>query len=217
MFRPFDYIRSNLYPALAPMLLFLLLGTRPQKSKSPSLEEGDLIFQSSDSEQAQAIRTATGSRYSHVGILFRKNGELHVYEAIGPVRSTKLSDWVHRGKDEHYVVKRLKKADSLLDREALKEMRSVGKVFSGKKYDPYFNWSDERIYCSELVWKIYDRALDLRIGELQELSEFDLDEPLVRRLLKERYGDSIPLEEKVISPASMLRSDKLITVIKKAG
>jgi hypothetical protein len=81
-----------------------------------------------------------------------------------------------------------------------------------RRYDPAFGWSDERIYCSELVWKTYQRALGLHIGELQTLKEFDLSDPLVQIKLKERYGSAVPMDEDVISPAAMFASPLLVEV-----
>ena len=193
------------------LLLSFLISSYRGKDKS-DLQEGDLIFQSSKSEQSRAVELATDSRYSHMGILFRKGEDPYVYEAIGPVRSTRLNTWIDRGKKDHYVVKRLKRADSLLTSEDKEKMKRTGRSFAGKGYDPYFEWSDERIYCSELVWKIYNRALGIRIWIRKELSDLDLDHPLIKKLMKERYGEDIPMQEKVISPASMYRSDKLVTV-----
>jgi uncharacterized protein YycO len=91
-------------------------------------------------------------------------------------------------------------------------MKDLGEKFKGKNYDIYFEWSDDKIYCSELVWKIYKETLDIEIGDLQELREFDLTNDIVKNKMKERYGDKIPLDEKVISPATMFDSDKLLTV-----
>jgi hypothetical protein len=54
--------------------------------------------------------------------------------------------------------------------------------------------------------------LDIEIGDLQELREFDLTSDIVRSKMKERYGDKIPMDEKVISPATMFESDKLLTI-----
>ena len=53
-------------------------------------------------------------------------------------------------------------------------MKSIGKKYNGKNYDIYFEWSDDRIYCSELVWKMYKEATGIEIGEIQKLSDFDL-------------------------------------------
>jgi len=82
----------------------------------------------------------------------------------------------------------------------------------GKNYDLYFEWTNDRIYCSELIWKIYDEVLDLQRGNLQKLSDFYLSHQLVKSKIKERYGDNLPLNEPVISPAQMFESDLLVTV-----
>jgi hypothetical protein len=148
-----------------------------------------------------------------MGILYKTKGEFYVYEAIQPVRLTKLDLWIARGNNKHYVIKRLKNHDNLLTKENIKKLKSAGERFAGKDYDVYFGWSDDRIYCSELVWKIYKEALNIEIGALQELEEFDLTNVVVKKKLNERYGDIIPWHEKVISPAAMFNSDKLITVV----
>jgi hypothetical protein len=150
-----------------------------------------------------------------MGIIYETDGQYYVYEAIQPVKLTKLSDWIKRGVNSRYVVKRLKDSDKILTKANLKKMKDFGERFKGKGYDIYFEWSDEKIYCSELVWKIYKESLGIEIGELQVLREFDLTNDIVKNKMKERYGDNIPLDEKVISPASMFDSDKLVTIMEK--
>ena len=76
------------------------------------LRDGDLIFQTSLSGQSRAIQEATGSKYSHCGIIYRDGCDYFVYEAVQPVKSTPLAQWIARGKGGHYVVKRLAGADS---------------------------------------------------------------------------------------------------------
>jgi uncharacterized protein YycO len=183
-----------------------------QTINSNNLQSGDIIFQTSKSSQSKAIQLATKSKYSHMGIIYEMGGEFYVYEAIQPVTLTKLDKWIKRGENSHYVVKRLKNSEKVFTEENLKKMKDFGEKFKGKSYDIYFEWSDDKIYCSELVWKIYKEALNLEIGDLQELREFDLTDEIVKSKMKERYGDKIPLDEKVISPAAMFNSDKLITV-----
>ena len=138
---------------------------------------------------------------------------MSVYEAVQPVKLTPLDDWIKRGENGHFVVKRLKDADQLLSSQVLNQMKEVGQKYISKDYDVYFEWSDERIYCSELVWKIYNEVLGIEIGNLQDLSEFDLSNEAVKQKIKERYGENIPLDEKVISPGEMFNSDLLITVL----
>lgn len=176
------------------------------------LQNGDIIFQSSQSRQCEAVKLATHSEYSHVGIIFEDNGNWMVYEAVQPVKKTPLKDWIERGKDGHYVIKRLKNAKKVLTKSILEEMQSIGETQLGKNYDIYFNWSDKEIYCSELVWKIYDEGAGIHIGELKELQDFDLESEAVRQIMVERYGTEIPLNEKVIAPSDLFESKKLILV-----
>ncbi len=182
------------------------------KSVNAPFQSGDLIFQSSTAGQGQAIQLATHSKYSHVGILFEREGQLVVYEAVQPVKITPLHDFIHRDKNGAYVVKRLKNAKEVLTPEVLQKMKAIGKRFLGKNYDLYFEWSDERIYCSELVWKMYKEATGLEIGKLQPLSDFDLTHPAVKEKIRERYGQNIPLDEWMISPGAMFDSEELYTV-----
>ncbi len=178
-------------------------------------QNGDIIFQTSKSSQSKAIQLATQSKYSHMGIIYENDGKYFVYEAVHPVKLTPLAEWINRGKNGHYVIKRLFNADQVLTGSTLLKMKQFGEQFKGKPYDIYFEWSDDKIYCSELVWKIYKQAVDIEIGQLEQLADFDLSNAIVKAKMKERYGDNIPMDEKVISPAAMFNSEKLITVVKK--
>ena len=183
-----------------------------QLADNHEIKNGDLIFQTSLSGQSKAIQLATNSKYSHCGIVYSDNGQFYVFEAIQPVNTTPLDKWIARGKDGHFVIKRLKNADQVLTAETLQKMKQEGEKFKGKNYDLTFEWSDDKIYCSELIWKIYQRATGIEIGKLQKLSDFDLTNEAVKQKMKERYGDKIPTEEIVISPAAIFDSELLTTV-----
>ena len=179
---------------------------------SKYINNGDIIFQTSKSSQSKAIQLATKSKYSHMGIIYENDGQFFVYEAVQPVKLTAFSEWIKRGENSHYVIKRLENADQLLTSSVMTRMKQIGEQFKGKPYDIYFEWSDDKIYCSELVWKIYKQAADIEIGQLEKLSDFDLTNEIVHMKMKERYGENIPMNEKVISPAAMFNSDLLITI-----
>jgi hypothetical protein len=181
-------------------------------ARSYEAKSGDIIFQTSRSAQSVAIQRATGSPYSHMGIVYVEAGQPFVFEAVETVKSTPLERWIARGEGRSYVVKRLKDAEKMQTAEFLEGMRREAAQFKGKPYDLYFGWSDERLYCSELSWKIYKRALDIELGALERLSDFDLSDPEVRKKVRERWGDSPPLDERVISPVTIFESDLLITV-----
>lgn len=188
---------------------------RDSEEFAQKIRTGDIIFQTSKSEQSKAIQLATKSKYSHVGIIYKIDGNLLVYEAVQPVKLTPLNDWIKRGENGHFVIKRLKNADEVLTNSVISKMKETGEKFYGKPYDIYFEWSDDKIYCSELVWKIYKEGVGIEIGELEKLSDFDLSHKIVRAKMKERYGNRIPKDEKVISPAAMFNSAKLFTIAEK--
>lgn len=185
-----------------------LLAAGPLHAAEP-LRDGDVIFHTSRSTQSLAIQRATHSPWSHVGVVFFRDGQPFVYEAIATVRYTPLETWTARGDAGRYVVKRLRRP---LDAKQVAKLRSAAKSFEGKPYDLYFEWSNRRIYCSELVWKLYHDAIGVELGELQQLRAFDLTDPAVRAKMKERYGDRVPLDEPVISPAGLFASPLLLEV-----
>ncbi len=179
------------------------------------MQDGDIIFHTSRSAQSLAIQRATDSPYSHVGLIFHRAGKPYVFEAIATVQYTPLERWIARGEGRHFVIKRLQQANKRLPPSAAAKLKTAALKFAGHPYDLAFGWSDRQIYCSELVWKVYDRALGLQLGKLQKLREFKLDDPAVKAKLRERYGDQIPLDEPVISPAAVFGSDLLITAAKR--
>ena len=140
------------------------------------------------------------------------NGQYFVFEAVQPVKTTPLDKWIARGKNGHYVIKRLKNANKILTSKSLEKMKLEGEKFKGKDYDLTFEWSDNKIYCSELIWKIYQRAIGIEIGKLEKLSDFDLTSEEVKAKMEERYGDKMPMGEIVISPSAIFDSELLITV-----
>jgi uncharacterized protein YycO len=192
--------------AVAVFITILIAGAA---GAATPLRDGDIIFQTSRSAQSVAIQRATHSPFSHVGLVLYRDGKPFVFEAIATVRYTPLATWTARGDGGRFVVRRLRHAPKPSD---LKKLRAIASVYEGKPYDLYFEWSDARIYCSELVWKMYRDAMGIEIGGLQKLREFDLTDPQVKAKMRERYGKNIPLDEQVISPASVFDSALLETV-----
>lgn len=185
---------------------------KKSKDSKAEIKNGDIIFQTSVSGQSKAIQLATHSKYSHCGIVYKNGENYFVYEAVEPVCLTPLSDWIARGSEGHFVIKRLKNADEVLTSQVLSKMKTVGDRFKGKHYDLYFEWTDDRIYCSELIWKIYKEATGLELGKLEKLKSFDLTSVAVKEKMKARYGNKIPMNETVISPESIYNSEFLITI-----
>ncbi|MCX8640244.1 YiiX family permuted papain-like enzyme [Gilliamella sp. B3172] len=192
------------------LIIILLFATYTTATADYQPLDGDIIFQSSQSNQSKAIELATKSPYSHMGIIFIKNGKPYVFEAASKVVYTPFDKWVNRGKNRQYIIKRLK--DHALSQKEIANLKRVAHSFENKPYDIWFGWDDKYIYCSELVWKIYNKALNLKIGQLQRIKDFNLSAPAVKQKLTERYGDKIPYQETVISPIAIFNSPLLITV-----
>lgn len=192
-------------------IVLVVLSVSPVRAE-PLVREGDLIFQTSRSAQSLAVQQATGSVYSHIGMILLQQGKPHVLEASKTVRFTPLADWIAQGEGTRYVLKRLRDADQRLSPAAVRKLHAAATLLIGKSYDLVFAWSDQQMYCSELVWKIYDRALGIRVGTLQKVRDFSLTSLEVQARMRERYGNAVPLDETVISPVAMFDSPLLVNV-----
>jgi hypothetical protein len=188
--------------------------SRSQTSRNydkDKFENGDIIFQTSLSSQSKAIQIATNSEYSHCGIIFDE-GQLLVYEAVQPVKMTPLQEWIARGKNGKFILKRLKNPKPLENPENYKRFCDAANVFFHKDYDLAFDWSDDKGYCSEVVWKTYKNGLGIELCKLEHLKDFNLSNPAVKAKLAERYGNKIPYNQLVISPKAIFESKLLETV-----
>jgi len=173
---------------------------------------GKLLFHTSRSSQSLAIQKATRSPYSHMGLVFLEHGTAWVSEAVQPVQKTPLAQWIARGRDGAFVARRLKQGQRLLTPESVRRLKKETEKYLGREYDLYFEWSDERVVCSELVWKIYQKALGISLGARARLRSFDLSDPVVQAEIRERWPAGAPADEWVISPAAMFASEQLETV-----
>ncbi|MBP8034714.1 MAG: YiiX family permuted papain-like enzyme [Bacteroidia bacterium] len=175
--------------------------------QTTNYKEGDIIFQTTSGRTGKAIQLATHSKFNHCGVLFLENNKWVVYEAVQPVKKTSLEDFNARGIG---TVKRL--ASKALSKEEVNKLKTQFKTYEHKDYDEAFNWSDERIYCSELVYKLYNNGLHIELCKSRKLSDFDLNNPLVKEKLNEKYGNKIPLNEPMVSPEDIYKSTLLINV-----
>lgn len=178
------------------ILIVILSGLSSALYAQSVFQTGDIIFHISKSQQSLSIQKATHSPYSHMGMIVNKNNQTWVLEAIQPVQYTTLNQWIARGENAHYVVKRLKQPLNVPQKTKLVQN---AEKYLGKPYDIYFEWDDRAIYCSEIVWKAYQHALGIELSPLQQLKQFDLKQNEVQRLMRQRYGQNIPLNEQVIA------------------
>jgi hypothetical protein len=209
-------------------LIFTINGwlvlTSARAQTLPPLQNGDIIFQTSQSDQSNAIMLATGSFYTHMGIIkIAESGEPVVIEAAGPVRETPLDVWIKSGWGGRTTIKRVKNLPVEFQNAVVK----AAKKYYGKPYDIYFSFENEAIYCSELVYNAYD-ALGIKLGETQRLRELNVLGAAAENLIRER-GMEHPLcregkaatynmcvdrvmSAPLITPVSISRDPKLETV-----
>jgi len=200
--------RSLVWGALLVVLACMPACARHPDDLAARVRDGDIIFHSSRSEQSALIRRATHSEYTHVGLIFIRNGRPEVLEAVGPVKYTPLAEWIARGEKGRCVVKRLCAGEHALTPEAAGRLRRAAESYLRLPYDRLFLWSDDRIYCSELVWKAYREATGLELGRLSRLGNWVAD-AAVRKELVRRHGPHPPLDAPVIAPVDIFEAEEL--------
>lgn len=57
---------------------------------------------------------------------------MFVFEAVQPIKITPFTEWIKRGKNEHYVVKRLKNAEQILTNDVIEKMHKEGNAMMVK-------------------------------------------------------------------------------------
>lgn len=195
-----------------------LVFTAFSRAASPELHEGDLVFQQSQSAQAGAILEATGSPWSHVGILLknedsRRGGEWVVAEAGGKVQLTPFAKFIRKGKDGLYRIYRARD----LKPDQVPALYAAIQSMIGKPYDLYFEWSDQAIYCSELTYKALKAATGVDIGTVQKFSDLKLDGPLVQLMIwlrLTRTGRKLNPNEAIVTPISQMSDPRLDLILR---
>ena len=181
-----------------------------------ALRDGDIVFSSSAAGQGEAVMAATGSHHTHCGVVFLKDGRAMVLEAVEPVGVVPLGAFISRSAPGTFLARRLKNP---LAPAGFATALAWGEAQIGKKYDLQFRWDDERMYCSELVWKIYEKA-GIRLCKPSRFQDYDLSKPSVKKVIEERYGsiEKMPKDEKVVAPSDLAASPLLVDVpVNRAG
>jgi len=188
----------------------VFLALCPMAVAEQALQEGDVVFSGSEHGQGEAIIAATGSQYTHCGIVFLREGKLMVLEAVQPVGVVSLENFKSRSKPGAFLARRLK---APLAPASYQNARSWAEAQIGKNYDGRFLWDDVNLYCSELVWKIYRRA-GVELCAPRRFRDYDLEKPSVKKLIEQRFGGMarVPLDEKVVAPSDLAVSPLMVDI-----
>lgn len=164
--------------------------------------EGDVLFQSlpRDGWLVDAIEGITGSEWSHCGILVKREGRWYVAEAIDTVSYTPLHWWLLRGRGSRIMAYRNTHVGEI---DKFKIQQAVDQ-FVGKEYDLRYAPDDTEIYCSELVYKVFDRAMGLQVGVWQKLRE--LNWRPYEDFIREMDDGDLPLDQVMVTPLALTRS-----------
>ena len=202
------FLKGSKYKLLVLFISFSLTSCSQENvSTEFDFQAGDIVLQSLNSSQCNAIREATDNYYTHCGIVLRDGEELVIYEAIGPVKKSRLQDFTGSGINDHFVVLR----PALKDLSSVAQMKRYCDKELGKSYDLFFNWDDTEIYCSELVWKAYKTA-GIVLCQPRPLKDYDLSSPVVQAVMEQRYGEKIPEDELMVAPSDLFSSTLLEVV-----
>lgn len=187
-----------------------------------TLKNGDLIFQESRSDDrvGDAIKSVTKStdnyNFTHVGIVYipHENDTIYVIEATPPnVQVVPLNDFLHKGVADGSipisVVGRLKDEYQQYIPMAIDEALKL----VGKEYDYGFDLSNDKYYCSELIYDIFLKAnngnpiFDLNIMTFKSKDSDETDQNWIRYFGEKNL--SIPEGEMGINPGAMSLSNKI--------
>ena len=167
------------------------------------VREGDVIFQTSKSQQSPLIQIGTRSKITHCGIIVMRGGKPYVLETLKTLVLTPLDKFIARGEDRKYWIKRSSKEN----------IKIKYAKYLGKPYDLSFKFDNGRFYCSELVYDIYQKQLGIELAEPRQVKDYLIlftDRlPKLRRSMKRR---GISKEQYAIAPVDIFNSDYLESV-----
>lgn len=188
------------------------------------LQPGDLLFQDSDCGPfCTSIEKVTfgykGSKLSHVGLVVDTNNQVTIIEAVSAgVVTTHIDTFLKRSYDAHghskVLVGRLVSDKMNIIPEAIDYAN--GKL--GNAYDEVFDISNDKYYCSELLYYAFKVAND---GEaIFELKPMTYKDPTTNETFPiweqyfEEIGVEIPENKLGLNPGGMSKSDYIKVVYK---
>ena len=195
--------------------LCIFAGCRSEKKSAAAPTEydpqaGDFVFQSlPHNALIDAIEGSSGSPFSHCGIVKKRAGvKPHdpawvVIEAIGPVKETRLSWWIAQGRDSADVVYRLR--DPLVQK--VPAIIAAAEKYEGRPYDIHYDMDDEKIYCSELLYKAVRDATGRKLGKTRKLGE--LHWRPYEQVIRSIENGNLPLDREMITPRDLSEAPEL--------
>lgn len=182
------------------------------------LKAGDILFQDIDCGQfCESIEKVTfgygGSKFSHVAMVIpTPNNQLTVLEAVTKgVVETSIDSFLMRSFDQEnkskVVVGRLKPTFQHLIPKAI----NFAKTKKGAEYDEVFDITNDKYYCSELLYFAFKHANDNNpIFQLQNMTYKDPETGLTFPIWSEYFKNlnvDIPEGKPGLNPGGMSMSE----------
>lgn len=136
------------------------------------IKSGDIILRNGTDEVSRTARSFNriDTSFSHCGIVLRENDTLFVYHALGgnynpsqQLRRDPIDSFCVPPETDRFAIYRYElnpqQSDSLIS--------IVHRFYAARlRFDLYFNFlTDDRMYCSEFVFKCLDRSLSGALSE----------------------------------------------------
>lgn len=202
--RPYEH--SAALPVDGPSPLRMKDGIRPEEYKN-----GDILFIKCKSDLSSPIQLATRSEYTHCAMFWSIKNKPFVVEAYSEVELTPFHQFMQNREGKLLLVKRLKNHLHYFTKEVERAIEAQWFNWMAKPYDGYFRWSDDRLYCSELVYKLYLKA-GFQLCSPKTLDQYALDSPEVKAELETRYNGRVPMHEFMVAPVDLVHSKHLDTL-----
>ena len=170
------------------------------KDPIEDVREGDVIFQTSLSQQSPLIKMGTRSTITHCGVVVMKDGKPYVLETQKTLVLTPLKKFIARGKDGKYWHKRPK----------LDNIKIKYSGYLGKPYDLAFKFDNGKFYCSELIYDVYLNQLGVELCKPKKIDDYLIlgthRIPKIKRAMKKR---GITMDQYAIAPVDVFNSKEL--------
>ncbi len=144
-----------------------------------NLQNGDLIFRRGTSIESHIVLlTDQNSEYSHIGMIYKINGELFVIHTVpkendadpGYIKLESIDEFLSDGKATRVAIYRLTQNSS--EKVNIASSYAYNCYFKKFRFDNNYDLvTDIQLYCTELIWKAYMKAgIDLVCSRLRNIS-----------------------------------------------
>jgi hypothetical protein len=172
-------------------------------------QAGDVVFQSMPhTPLIEAIEGASESSLSHCGIVGQHHGQWVVYEALRGVEITPLKLFLLRGRQQGFAVYRLRESY----RPQIPAILAATQQYLGRPYDIRYELDDEKIYCSELIYKAFRDVTGEELGKLVRLG--DLKWQPYEETIRQLENGEPPLDRRMITPKDLALAPQLVLIQK---